>query len=1435
MSKNTTYKKFINKIIPKTRMLFNLMKKYINGKLSLHDVVGYLEPFLIYTNDLTFMQYKEISQFLQLKISEYNSKFKENEKLFSIFKNKNKIGFNFPITADKVISLVNDRTVQHEILNIYKDDDVKLTNSELLWKMITSDFSNIFNSAIALESINTMIPENISSIIDNLEKDKNDIEDEMNAEEKSDKCLNIVISKQYKTLEEVAADNDKITYYDKKFDETNYGILDDYQKEQISMLPDDFYNYLIQKLINKNKFLPEDSPYIAETLITGMKRVVDGDFAIMYDSNEDKMIYFKRSNNRWVKDDTIDKKMITSSQSMLCNFQKDCIEVDKKYKTICESQDINKKNITENALKEIVSQFDKKYQFSKETLHNLLSSNLKYNFSIMEKLELIKNNKIYKYNQQQYKLGISSEDFEKDIVLSPYISVRDVILGQSDFCKRQNDIIRFTIRFTRNPTREEIMEDETNMYWLFCRETNTKLLPSFLYRLAVTWVEDPENYMKTMNLILNERGKLGDDGESRVDEYSGYKICNIDFDIDEGYEEGYRVNTRAVMEQDIGDAILNSLNTATKKYITPETKMISNIINVISEFMGIHLEDQKEFIIRVTTIVLSGGALVSEEDYKKRIEEAAKKGKKIPSYKTIYNGTILYLTLGAILIAIQTSIPSIKTRKTFPGCVRSFTGYPFEGTGDSSGLIYLSCIAHKIEKKIDPWSALSKLKETDIAAKIKIFIETYYINNEDVTEKMKEKLEYLLSNPNESIPVEYSLNKWNTFLPPLLPFKIKGLINVSDEFKQQMLRDFKSGSTHQREKLLIVESKMIQFSLAIQEKIQKIVDKKNLILKNSANEPFLENACCNDSNENSTIKYFIKDDNDIFVFNNIVQNLSNIMDDVNAIAKAPFFFCRENSKNIYAQLSEQYNNDTIYTAFIVLCKFNSIIPISPELDAICGGKPDYFVKTDSISEKIRKLKQEGKNYNNDSLLRLLQYTSKQNIVHISLDDSSITQIQKLRNVLDDIQRDEDEIVSSSLVQNIDSILDTFDIAVTEDTEDMRNLKNYLGRVNKEMKIEIYDFISKNSGLSKHAINEIKVFLNTFLKWGNNKNEDISDDSTYNLVNFVKEYIKNMLITFPEIILNKVDYQSIKIPNYWGLSQRHVGDIKNIVSDYYSKLRAFYDNNVLFNILTKIPKISKNLLNLVLETPYFSEIDYKNQKTFSIFDKRTSLLLFENYFLQTLIEYKKMAEDTSMLTREKTSNDDETLFTVEELDDESLHMSSKNIPTLLLGNIKDMKIKIAKLLSTFISIMSKHKDIIDLSYDKIMETVFKSKEKEKDTFTDRLQALTEEERNVDTILKINKLGVWNKGLQKGLTTYVKETYDEERDYMEKISQIEKNIRKNKNVNDNNIDQFLEDYMEEHEAVQDIDREENDITNFLGDDAGEDYFGEELNNDDYNEYE
>ena len=87
-----------------------------------------------------------------------------------------------------------------------------------------------------------------------------------------------------------------------------------------------------------------------------------------------------------------------------------------------------------------------------------------------------------------------------------------------------------------------------------------------------------------------------------------------------------------------------------------------------------------------------------------------------------------------------------------------------------------------------------------------------------------------------------------------------------------------------------------------------------------------------------------------------------------------------------------------------------------------------------------------------------------------------------------------------------------------------------------------------------------------------------------------------------------------------------------------------------------------------------------------------------------------------------------------------------------------------------------------------------------------------------------MGVWSKGLQKGLTTYVKETYDDERDFRDEMDKIEKNLqKKNRNIGDGDLDQLVDDFIEERDVGDDIEREEYDMGN-MGTDYmdGNDYY-------------
>jgi hypothetical protein len=376
-----------------------------------------------------------------------------------------------------------------------------------------------------------------------------------------------------------------------------------------------------------------------------------------------------------------------------------------------------------------------------------------------------------------------------------------------------------------------------------------------------------------------------------------------------------------------------------------------------------------------------------------------------------------------------------------------------------------------------------------------------------------------------------------------------------------------------------------------------------------------------------------------------------------------------------------------------------------------------------------------------------------------------------------------------------------------------------------MKLDILDFIDKNRGndITRSSFNKTKKTIETISYWKSDtsiRNGDIkiSDDLTYSVTNFYKNILNNFVNVFPNIILNKVYYKNTNIPNYLGLSSGHAKKIKDYINDYYESLRGFYGVPSLNNILTSIQKMSSNLLLLAKITPVFSSIKYKNKELKPVFDERTSRLLHEFYLLKGLISYMDLADDPDMVVTEtRQINEVEDLYSTDYIEERETRVNfditerNEYDTRILSGNVKELKQKISKLLVVFIGIMEDQKDVINVSYEEIMDRIFKLKEKEKDIITDRLKVLSDEERDADTILKINKLGVWSKGLQKGLTTYVKETYDEEREFRDEMEKTERNIRKkNKNVTNDNIEQYMEDFIDERDRDADIEKEAYDMS-------------------------
>jgi hypothetical protein len=194
------------------------------------------------------------------------------------------------------------------------------------------------------------------------------------------------------------------------------------------------------------------------------------------------------------------------------------------------------------------------------------------------------------------------------------------------------------------------------------------------------------------------------------------------------------------------------------------------------------------------------------------------------------------------------------------------------------------------------------------------------------------------------------------------------------------------------------------------------------------------------------------------------------------------------------------------------------------------------------------------------------------------------------------------------------------------------------------------------------------------------------------------------------------------------------------------------------------------------------------------------------------------------------DNEEENYTVENL----IRREDKDIPdidpSVYTNDVAELKSNVYKMLIGFTKIIQNHRDLIDVTYLQVADINFKVRESEKHfDFTERLAGLTDEEMEIDTIKKINKLGVWNKGLQKGLKTFVKDDYDKDREFAERLQEVEKVVkRQQKQATEENMQQYIDDYLEDLEVEEGINEDEYDLSMYKGDDENGDYEGLEEEN-------
>jgi hypothetical protein len=1423
------FQKMLNVIIPKTRTLIRMVRNYIQDDYTLHDFIKLLEPFMVYKDNITYGQYNEIRFSIKNKIKEYKKKVGESLQEFRIFENEARIFLkNTDYSQTKMV--INILQENKNIEKIYLDNYFQALenkpnisfSSELLHKVYSLDCGMLFMNLISVLLLSLVTPDKLFTTLQKAHIDTMDNPSKIQKE-----CVQRFLAKKYHSIAELQKDNNvEHIYYDKEYDDTPYDILKKYKDDQKRMLADEFPLFLAENLVQKHECPRDRSTIMAETLIEGKKKVRDGEYAIVEfkpvlqkQFDEEKLTdkekedieaesaiktyyhYYRRVKDHWIKDDSINEESFLDTNSLFCNIDFKCHK--NPTTNTCDSAKLAEIRMRNKATENAIKEFDSRISITVDEMKTVLEDSVNKCIKNIKRIKVLRNHQINK-------MDIIANDISKyanteDIIVSPYAGLYDIIVSQDDFIKKQRDICQLVTRFCREPFAENESESP---YWLYCNETDTKLIPRSIYELANTFISGSD-YGKKLAELCNSVGTLSEDGDAIVDKHCGCELRKIDFVSEDFHDEsGIKLISDSIMKV-IGHSIMvdnglkivqsESDNKTLKEmriFNDEVSQMVYNILITLCNNMSIPADSIDNFVIRFTCDLINNkNVIMSEKSYNKKVEKIEKeKGKPQLPYPIYKNQTIIIIVAGVVLIGIQSSIPSIQVKKTFPGCVRSFSGFPMEsGVEDMSGLKYISCVLNKTKSSISPWNSIQKLTATTMENRIKEILERYMINTVEVQEMYMKKREYIILRPDD-IPIEeHSISKWKHFLPPIIPYTVKrNLHNVSSDFHKELLTLMQNGNLSQREFIDTYKSKNIIFSYAIIESINNIADTKSLLLKTMSKIPFLENACCNETDVTNPIEYFQQEDENIRLYKTVCNKNEEILKSISMFTRPNFLFNTDKTALVHPEMPTEIMNSNIYAAFIHYCNFDNERPIPDDLHVICSEKPNGYDIKSSLEEKIEFLKRHGKTYTIHDLYHLMSIIARRNLTE-RIHSHDVLPIHIFKDVIDALDSKNSKAIEEPIRKLLIDVLRNYNPKsfIDEDETDVKipfiksitRLRNYLIRTNEKMHTKVMQFFDKYGNLTGSQYNNIQNHILHLTKWNLEKSmKDTKlyyDESLYTVTQFIHNSIYAMTCVYPNAIINMPNRLG-KIHKHWGLSVKHMHDLQNhilanldVLEKHKGNILENKGNTVLTLILEHSKTWSKDILLFIENIPIHTSIVKDDNLFYNLFDKRTIYLLYLYCWYSILYEFIISSDDEEMIrmdkveTREhlrgrisKSRNDDGITAFITEGNEELEQDNMINIQ-ILSGEKEELKREVCSLLIDFINIEINNKKTIDLTYSQISRSVRKSREREKKDITDFFENINKEHRQIEFSLKKFKMGRWNAGMQKGIFKYDKDVYDKER--------------------------------------------------------------------------
>jgi hypothetical protein len=760
-----------------------------------------------------------------------------------------------------------------------------------------------------------------------------------------------------------------------------------------------------------------------------------------------------------------------------------------------------------------------------------------------------------KQTMYHYKLGTTIDKL--DVAISPYFQEFIEIIGEDTIKSKYTNLLVFCQKYTRPNNIENNIETP---HWRYCTLMQVPLVPTSLYDIAYLYTRyssDINEFNVQVELLKQRVGVLGDDGDSVVDKYTGYKLSDILFDNSENYDDaGFMVKTRAVIEADVDETkqqiIINLQNER-------DHALIRYAVKLITEMMGIEGISLIPFITQKVQLYLPQ-KMTSSID------------------RTIW---VLIYTISMLSISLQINIPDLKPTVSVPGCVNSLSGYPVLGDkSDLSLITYLICIVKTITSKVnaDPWKSFVKYTDVSIISPILIsIIDMYFMTDVDIISKIEYKKRYITYHSVYD-GLEHSVNSWDNYVP------FKNISLVTKGFVNADMSISKISDNPTKYMPITIEGAIYYISAVVQYYIYNITvrnfkgNKKGTTYKRT-----VVNACCYTPLTMSLMEYITSEEPRIIAQ---LENAKRIVYAYAVVAKllkgATVLFTQSTYTTITNPLRYTVYPSTIHAFFDKHTSYKSIAAQKPHSTSYTNEEFDRLLYS-IYGTALYKI------YNISTLVATKIFTP----------DNIKTYLNTYKATIDaSIILSRHIILPTEVINEFEGVLSTY-VDGNIDPSILSKLRTYLqARISSMYKI-ISDAFSlvKTSGSWMSRLNPKHpsyMFYNF--------------STSYRSIKVCLEWVKTAACIFPSRIIHNIDkYQGTV---FMDLSSQHMIDIDAILSAKYTAAKGLYKEQQLIDLFKPILPTLIMFTDVVYTTVTFAQ---------QHMDLDTTVLLIK-YYIHLLIAF-----------------------------------------------------------------------------------------------------------------------------------------------------------------------------------------------------------------------